>query len=679
MTEKLKINSSVFEVDLAFTPFKQFVGLSQHQDLKANSGMLFIYPSSKQRIFNTLQMKFPIDFVWIMHDGRISSITENVPPEKQQVESISPAKYILELNAGEVKKNNIKVGDMVENLPDDSDIVLRKSNDFIHLQDYKSTGNLTEVKTDHPYLRRKRSYGLKLPSLSKVNSSLSQIFKEWVEKQPRPGLVPKSGNWKYPYRWIRPSKIEEVKDRSNDNFQKIDRFRSALSRRKSIESMDDEEAIDKNLDTFHLLLENLGASKKELDASDDSLLSYYSWKFEERSLGAAMLRYGIAVSLGKDPIVELKDYGISDSIIKKIGQDKDYVKLTTQILQKITSLYMKNKYGDTVHLYRGIPKGEKVKTVNVLSYTTDPTVAARFAGKDGSIIGEDISTDQIWAADEIFYPRAESEVIVGLKNNSINKQLNGTVYTSEDVSSSVADKWAPLNPDWKNYAKRKTSPNKILDEWLEKQNADLVPKKVPIHLQTGKVVSGIRWVKPEKFEGETQKALSFDDASEANKWRDKIRGSKMGSEERATLRDYIGFGNTMTNTYLRQGYKKNPLLLNKISALDSLIQKTTIPNDVIVYRGTENLDLSIGDIFIDKGFLSTTLTSNMARLFVTNKGALFKIHVKAGTPVTLGQDKELELIFGRESKFIVKDKYSPPPDPYFRGRYTIYELDMVSS
>ncbi|MBI2020145.1 hypothetical protein HYS94_01875 [Candidatus Daviesbacteria bacterium] len=37
----------------------------------------------------------------------------------------------------------------------------------------------------------------------------------------------------------------------------------------------------------------------------------------------------------------------------------------------------------------------------------------------------------------------------------------------------------------------------LLKDFLEKQQLGLVPKKVPVHLQTGKVTEAIRWVKPQ--------------------------------------------------------------------------------------------------------------------------------------------------------------------------------------
>ena len=66
-------------------------------------------------------MRFPLDFVWIGEDCTVVDLTESVqhsPPETlnselEIFESASPAAYAFEINAGEVSRFRIEIGDDV--------------------------------------------------------------------------------------------------------------------------------------------------------------------------------------------------------------------------------------------------------------------------------------------------------------------------------------------------------------------------------------------------------------------------------------------------------------------------------------------------------------------------------------------------------------------------------------
>jgi len=100
-------------------------GLSDRDSLEINTGMLFDLDGHP--VITMRGMKFSLDIVWISDDKKVVDISRNTlvsvlgndtlyTPEK-------PAKYALEINAGEAQKRGIKVGDEVEiNLLPNSDL-----------------------------------------------------------------------------------------------------------------------------------------------------------------------------------------------------------------------------------------------------------------------------------------------------------------------------------------------------------------------------------------------------------------------------------------------------------------------------------------------------------------------------------------------------------------------------
>lgn len=113
---RLQINNAGLEIELADTPQKRTLGLSGREKLDENSGMLFIFNSPDYHSFWMKDMKFTIDIVWIGKNLKIAGIAENAAPESypQTFKPEDPAKYVLEVNAGFIDENNIKIGDKVD-------------------------------------------------------------------------------------------------------------------------------------------------------------------------------------------------------------------------------------------------------------------------------------------------------------------------------------------------------------------------------------------------------------------------------------------------------------------------------------------------------------------------------------------------------------------------------------
>jgi hypothetical protein len=112
----LNINGKEIQVELADTVTKQTLGLSGRNSLPENQGMLFLFSQPAYYSFWMKDMKFALDIVWIAN-GQIVEISQNVQPQDYQPpNSITPEEkvnIVLEINAGQAQKLDIKVGDKI--------------------------------------------------------------------------------------------------------------------------------------------------------------------------------------------------------------------------------------------------------------------------------------------------------------------------------------------------------------------------------------------------------------------------------------------------------------------------------------------------------------------------------------------------------------------------------------
>lgn len=113
----LQIGETNLFVEIADDLGEQYQGLSDRESLCQNCGMLFVYSEPKIQHFVMRGMRFPLDFVFA-RGGQVVELVENVPSPKvgespRLITSSAEADMVLEVNAGFVSKNGIKVGDLV--------------------------------------------------------------------------------------------------------------------------------------------------------------------------------------------------------------------------------------------------------------------------------------------------------------------------------------------------------------------------------------------------------------------------------------------------------------------------------------------------------------------------------------------------------------------------------------
>ncbi len=118
--QQVKIGSAVFTVEVASTMAEQARGLSFRPSLAEDQGMFFMFGSPKIQNFWMKDMNFPIDIIWISGDKVVGFAEHAFPQPGVPLWSLkiysSPdgTDRVLEVRAGTVARDNIKVGDTVE-------------------------------------------------------------------------------------------------------------------------------------------------------------------------------------------------------------------------------------------------------------------------------------------------------------------------------------------------------------------------------------------------------------------------------------------------------------------------------------------------------------------------------------------------------------------------------------
>lgn len=103
-----------YDVEVAKTPEQNEAGLMYRTDLPSDRAMLFVFPEKQIVTMWMANTPLPLDMIFLDDRGVIVSITENtIPYSTKIVSSHVFAKFTIEVNAGEVQKNRIKIGDRV--------------------------------------------------------------------------------------------------------------------------------------------------------------------------------------------------------------------------------------------------------------------------------------------------------------------------------------------------------------------------------------------------------------------------------------------------------------------------------------------------------------------------------------------------------------------------------------
>ncbi len=112
---EISVKGNALFVEIAATPSARTCGLSQRDSLPEDSGMLFVFPTSRNASFWMKDTRIPLSIAFLDDAGRIVGIQKMIPLNiEKRYRSNQPVRYALEVNQGWFNQNGISVGDRIE-------------------------------------------------------------------------------------------------------------------------------------------------------------------------------------------------------------------------------------------------------------------------------------------------------------------------------------------------------------------------------------------------------------------------------------------------------------------------------------------------------------------------------------------------------------------------------------
>lgn len=119
--KKANTDSIIKTLDIEFAEdeYETQTGLMYRTKLGTNQGMLFIFPNTQMRSFYMKNTKIPLDIIYIGDKLQIVSFQKNAKPfDETSLPSETPAKYVLEINAGLSDEWQLEIGDKIDFIKD---------------------------------------------------------------------------------------------------------------------------------------------------------------------------------------------------------------------------------------------------------------------------------------------------------------------------------------------------------------------------------------------------------------------------------------------------------------------------------------------------------------------------------------------------------------------------------
>ena len=119
-TVTINLNRIPYQLEIAQTDSQRAAGLSNRPSLCTTCGMIFVFDVQSIYPFWMKDTLIPLDMLWLNSDSAIVTILTAVPEpgtplyQLKLYKNETPARYVIELNAGDSQKLGLKVGDQID-------------------------------------------------------------------------------------------------------------------------------------------------------------------------------------------------------------------------------------------------------------------------------------------------------------------------------------------------------------------------------------------------------------------------------------------------------------------------------------------------------------------------------------------------------------------------------------
>lgn len=113
--DKNKTLKKSIDVEIAETDEARHKGLMYRDGMEETQGMLFIFPKEEPQGFYMKNTLLPLDIIFVNSKKEVVKIYKNTTPlSEQDLPSVKPAIYVVEVNGGFTDKFSIKEGDYID-------------------------------------------------------------------------------------------------------------------------------------------------------------------------------------------------------------------------------------------------------------------------------------------------------------------------------------------------------------------------------------------------------------------------------------------------------------------------------------------------------------------------------------------------------------------------------------
>lgn len=111
----VEVGGERFKVEIADDDAERARGLMFRNELATGTGMLFIHEAEQPQAYWMKNTRIPLDILYFDNDRKLVTQQRNVPPcsggnSCPSYPSDKPARYVLELNAGEAERLKLQDG-----------------------------------------------------------------------------------------------------------------------------------------------------------------------------------------------------------------------------------------------------------------------------------------------------------------------------------------------------------------------------------------------------------------------------------------------------------------------------------------------------------------------------------------------------------------------------------------